>query len=83
MQKLINVLALASFAVSACVVGAGAYIYTNQDAIKAKVEEKVKERLQEALGGGLPSAILSSPAEDLTGMDETGAVELPVVPFSM
>ena len=81
MQKVINALALFSFAVSACVVGAGAYVYTNQDAIKAKVEEKVKERLQETLGGGLPSAILSSPAEDLTDMDETGAVPLEVIPF--
>ena len=33
MQKLINVLALASFAVSAAVVGAGAYVYANKDAL--------------------------------------------------
>ena len=33
MQKLINVLALASFAVSAAVVGGGAYVYLNKDAI--------------------------------------------------
>ena len=33
MQKLINVLALASFAVSCAVVGAGAYVYANKDAL--------------------------------------------------
>ena len=33
MQKLINVLALTSFAVSAAVVGAGAYVYVNKDAL--------------------------------------------------
>ena len=33
LQKLINVLALTSFAVSAAVVGAGAYVYVNKDAL--------------------------------------------------
>jgi hypothetical protein len=33
MQKLINVLALASFVVSGAVVGAGAYVYANKDAL--------------------------------------------------
>ena len=33
MQKIINVLALGSFAVSAAVVGAAGYVYVNQDAI--------------------------------------------------
>jgi hypothetical protein len=32
MQKLINLLALASFGVSAAIVGAGAYVYLNKDA---------------------------------------------------
>ena len=33
MQKLINVLALASFGVSAAAVGAGIYLYQNKDAL--------------------------------------------------
>ena len=33
MQKLINVLAIASFVVSGAVVGAGAYVYANKDAL--------------------------------------------------
>ena len=83
MQKLINALALASFAVSACVVGAGAYVYTNQDTIKAQVEKEIKASLEGALGGGLGSALLSGPADPVEGMDETGAVPLEVIPFGM
>mgnify|MGYP001181129966 CR=1 FL=1 len=40
MQKIINVLALASVAVSAAVVGTGAYVYINKDAIIESVTEK-------------------------------------------
>ena len=81
MQKLINVLALASFAVSTAVVSAGAYVYINQDAIKADIENQITESLKGALGGGLGSALLSGPADPVEDMDETGAVPLPVVPF--
>ena len=42
MQKIVNVLALSSFVVSAAVVGGGAYVYLNKDALI----ENVKERLQ-------------------------------------
>ncbi len=83
MQKVINVLALASFAVSAGVVGAGAYVYLNQDAIKAKVQEQVIEGVKGSLGGALGSALLSAPADPVAGMDESGAVSLPVIPFGM
>jgi len=78
MQKVINVLALASFAVSASVVGAGAYVYLNKDALI----EKAKAEVGKAIGSQLGSALLSGPAIDpVAGMDETGAVPLPVVPF--
>tara|TARA_B100000925_G_C21943325_1_gene445610 strand:- start:657 stop:851 length:195 start_codon:yes stop_codon:yes gene_type:complete len=40
MQKLINVLAIASAAVSIAVVGSGAYVYLNKDAIIEKITEK-------------------------------------------
>ena len=40
MQKLINVLAIASAAVSIAVVGSGAYVYFNKDAIIEKITEK-------------------------------------------
>ena len=54
MQKLINVLALASTAVSIAVVGTGAYVYVNKDAIIESVTEKALGSLG-GLGGGLGS----------------------------
>jgi hypothetical protein len=88
MQKLINTLALASFAVSASVVGAGAYVYLNKDAIV----EDVKEQAMELVSGAMSSALFGAPAPgdemlpdlpDPSRMDETGAVAIPVVPFGV
>ena len=50
MQKIINVLALASTAVSIAVVGTGAYVYVNKDSII----ESVTEKALGGLGGDLP-----------------------------
>ena len=52
MQKIINVLALASTVVSVAVVGTGAYVYVNKDAII----ESVTEKALGSLGGGLGGA---------------------------
>ena len=58
MQKLINVLAVASAAVSVAVVGTGAYVYVNKDAIIESVTEKALGSLGGfgggAVGGDLP-----------------------------
>ena len=51
MQKLINVLAVASAAVSVAVVGTGAYVYVNKDAIIESVTEKALDSI--GIGGGL------------------------------
>ena len=54
MQKIINVLAVASAAVSVAVVGTGAYVYVNTDAIIESVTEKALGGLGGGLGGDLP-----------------------------
>ena len=54
MQKIINVLALASTAVSVAVVGTGVYVYVNKDAIIESVTEKALSGLGGGLGGDLP-----------------------------
>ena len=54
MQKIINVLALASTAVSVAVVGTGVYVYVNKDAIIESVTEKALGSLGGGLGGDLP-----------------------------
>ena len=46
MQKLINLLALTSFGVSACVVGAGVYVYQNKDAI---IEDAVNSAVSQVM----------------------------------
>ena len=57
MQKLINVLALSSFVVSAAVVGGGAYVYLNKDAMIENAKEKVAKAAAEAIAGALPGML--------------------------
>ena len=55
MQKIINVLALSSFVVSAAVVvGGGAYVYLNKDAMIENAKEKITSAATEAIAGALP-----------------------------
>ena len=51
MQKIINVLALASTAVSVAVVGSGLYVYVNRASIIDGVKSKVMESVMGAMGG--------------------------------
>ncbi len=55
MQKVINVLALASFAVSGAVVGSGVYVYLNRASIIDGVKSQVMDAVTGSLGdfGGL------------------------------
>ena len=52
MQKIINVLAVASAAVSVAVVGLGGYVYLNREAIIEDVKEKALGGLGGSFGGG-------------------------------
>jgi len=88
MQKIINVLAVASFAVSAGVVAGGAYVYLNKDALIEQVKEEAMAQVGDMIAGQLGSTLFSSPGDgmdlpDPTRIDETGAVEIPVIPFGM
>ena len=94
MQKLINVLALSSFLVSAAVVGSGVYIYLNKDPLiekaKSQVMESIKDTLPGALTGGLggnlvpnPTQLLPSPSETIVPTPQyTKTSPIPAVPFS-
>ena len=66
-QKLINVLALSSFVVSGAVVGGGAYVYLNKDALIASAKGRITAAATEAIAGALP------------GMLDAGMPELPNV----
>ena len=72
MQKLINVLALSSFLVSAAIVGSGVYIYLNKDALIEKAKSQVMESiLPESLVGGLGGALVPNPTQLLPSPSET------------
>ena len=51
MQKIINVLAVASAAVSVAVVGSGIYVYVNRASIIDGVKSQVMEAVSGSLGG--------------------------------
>lgn len=54
MQKLVNVLALLSFVGTASIVGAGAYVYTQKDALIERARERATEAVTEAVTSALP-----------------------------
>ena len=60
MQKLINVLAVLSFLGTASIVGGGAYVYLNREAIAEDVKGKVTKAATEAIAGALPGLIDSA-----------------------
>ena len=64
MQKIINVLAISSFAISLSVVGGGVYLYTQKDAIIDGVKSKIMKAVMPDIGGGISDAIpeLTGPA---------------------
>ena len=57
-QKIINVLAVASFAVSGAVVVSGLYVYVNRDSLIDGVKSQVMGGLAGGLGGGLGGGAL-------------------------
>jgi len=60
MQKVINVLAVLSFAGTAGIIGGGAYIYFQRDAIAERVKERVANAAVEAIAGALPGMVDAS-----------------------
>jgi len=63
MQKVINVLALVSFGVSAVVVAGGTYVYLNKDAIVDNVKDGVTKAATEAITEALPGMMDSAMPE--------------------
>ena len=58
MQKIVNVLAVASFAISGAVVVSGLYVYVNRDSIIDGVKSQIMESVTGSLGGGLAGGAL-------------------------
>ena len=75
MQKIINVLAIASSVVSLTVVGGGVYLYTQKDAIIEDIKEKALGSFTGGVTDSLPG-IVDGAIPDTTGP----AVPLPSTP---
>ena len=68
-QKVVNVLAVASFAISGAIAVSGVYVYVNRDSIFDGVKSQVMESVLGGLGGGLGGGSL---------VPEVGGSELPI-----
>ena len=76
MQKIINVLAVASAAVSVAVVGSGLYVYVNRASIIDGVKSQVMEAVTGSLGGlgGMGEGSLPLGTPDLAPPADSAAV---------
>ncbi len=83
MQKLINVLALASFCVSAGIVGGGYYVYTQKDAYIESVKENITKEIQGIVGDALVGSLNSGVPEvpGVTELPSTEGSSIPSIPF--
>ena len=76
MQKIINVLAIASGLVSAAVVASGVLVYVNRDSIIDSIKSQAIEAVTGSLGGGL-GGDLPIGAPDLAAPDTSASVPVP------
>jgi hypothetical protein len=77
MQKVINVLAILSFGVSAGVVAGGVYIYQNKEAIQDNIKQQVIDAATAGVGDALPGMLGGSS----TGSESPVTMDLPGLPF--
>jgi len=82
MQKIINVLAIASTVVSTAVVGSGLYVYLNRASIIDGVKSQVMEAVTGSLGGaaGLGGGSLPLGSNDLAPAQPQASAPSPGVP---
>ena len=80
MQKIINVLAVASAVVSVAVVGLGGYVYLNREAIIEDVKEKALGGLGGSLGGGLGGDLPIGAPDLASPMPQASAPSAPDMP---
>ena len=60
MQKIINVIAIASGVVSLSVIGLGGYVFIRKDAIIDGVKSKITEAVMGSVTGALPDVVCGS-----------------------
>ena len=78
MQKIVNVLAVASAVVSLAVVGSAGYVYVRKDAIIESIKEKALGSVMGGLGGGALDGAVDLPLGDLA--NPQAAPDAPAAP---
>ena len=76
-QKIVNVIAIASGAVSAAVIASGVLVYVNRDSIVDSIKSQAIEAVTGSLGGGLGGS-LPVGAPDLAPAAPADAANAPV-----
>jgi hypothetical protein len=61
MQKIINVLSVASFIISASVVGGGIYVFANKDSLIDSAKEKIMAEVGSLAGSAVKDMLPISP----------------------
>ena len=79
MQKIVNVLALASTAVSVAIVGSGLYVYVNRASIIDGVKSQIMESVMGSMGGlgGMGGGDLPIGTPDLTPPADSATAPTP------
>ena len=76
MQKIVNVLAIASGVVSAAVVASGVFVYVNRDSIIDNIKSQAIEAVTGSLGGGMGGSLgapdLATPNTDAVAVPSAG-----------
>ena len=82
MQKIVNVLAVASAVVSLAVVGSAGYVYVRKDAIIESVKQKALEAVTGSLGGlgGVGEGSLPLGTPDLAPPSDSAAAPTSPIP---
>ena len=68
MQKIINVLSIASFVISASIAGTGIYVYANKDALIESAKEKIMKQAGEASAGAVLKNLPTPSLPSSTGL---------------
>jgi len=78
MQKLVNVIAIASGAVSIALIGSGLFVYVNRDSIIDSVKQQAIEAVTGSLGG-LGGGALPTGSNDLAplGTSTSPSMDIP------
>ena len=83
-QKIVNVIAIASGAVSVALVASGVFVYVNRDSIVDSIKSQAIEAVTGSLGGGLGGDLpigapdLASPTSPQASAPQGASMGLPV-----